>query len=29
MVLKKLSISNFKTFDALELCFEPGFNLLL
>lgn len=29
MVLKKLSISNFKMFDALELCFEPGFNLLL
>lgn len=29
MILKKLSISNFKLLDHLDLVFEPGFNLLL
>ena len=29
MDLKKLTISNFKMFERLELFFEPGFNLIL
>lgn len=29
MILKKLSISNFKLLEHLDLVFEPGFNLLL
>lgn len=29
MILKKLTISNFKMFENLELYFEPGFNLIL
>ncbi|MCX4327712.1 MAG: ATP-binding protein [Lachnospiraceae bacterium] len=29
MVLKKITISNFKMFEHLELVFEPGFNLIL
>ncbi len=29
MVLKKITISNFKMFEHLELAFDPGFNLIL
>lgn len=29
MILKELTISNFKMFEHLKLVFDPGFNLIL